>query len=152
MNKIRKDSNGIPMSKPSPVAWNSSHTATKPPGTISISSAFMAGTTYSPTPTSFNQPPLSMAKNESVFDKYGIQSEFTMLQNCVYLVHFRVQKKISPGERMAVLGSLDSLGVWKTPLYFLKWTEGDWWVSEKPLVVKNTHHFNYKYAMIENKK
>jgi len=53
---------------------------------------------------------------------------------------------------MAVLGNLDALGHWKTPLYFLKWTEGDWWVSEKPLIVKNTHHFNYKYAMIENKK
>ena len=86
-----------------------------------------------------------------VHEKYGLTRQYTMTQGQVYLVTFRVQKKIQDGEVMAVLGNTDSLGHWKQPLYFLKWTEGDVWVSEKPLVVKNTHHFNYKYAMIEGR-
>lgn len=77
-------------------------------------------------------------------DKRGVKGDTT------YIVHFRVHQKIEEGTTMAVLGNYDDLGDWKIPKYFLKWTEGDVWVSNKPLVVKR-NFFNYKYAAIKEK-
>jgi len=53
---------------------------------------------------------------------------------------------------MAVMGCTENLGAWKTPVYFLKWTAGDIWVSEKPVVMRDRHYFQYKYAAIDKSK
>lgn len=70
--------------------------------------------------------------------------------NTTYYVTFRVKYKCEPGEQLCVLGSTDNLGEWKVPTYFLQWTEGDVWVSAKPLVMRKCF-FQYKYSMIRNR-
>jgi len=72
--------------------------------------------------------------------------------NQTYLVYFKIQKKISQGHTMAVLGCTENLGSWKTPMYFLKWTQGDVWVSEQPVLMRDRFYFQYKYAAIQDKR
>jgi len=73
-----------------------------------------------------------------------------METDVTYLVHFRVQKKLEKGSTLCVMGCTENLGEWKRPTYFLKWTPGDVWVSQRPVVMK-CNYFQYKYAMIENR-
>ena len=49
------------------------------------------------------------------------------------------------------MGSLPELGKWKDIKHHLIWTEGDIWESAKPLKT-NSYYFQYKYALIKDKK
>ena len=65
-----------------------------------------------------------------------------------YEVTFRVPYETKMGESIAVLGSIEKLGLWKDIRYHLEWTEGHIWVSKEPLVV-DCCYFQYKYVLVE---
>ena len=53
------------------------------------------------------------------------------------------------GETLAVVGNLKELGEWKKYNCYLTWTEGHWWRSGKPIIVRESY-FEYKYVLLEN--
>ena len=55
------------------------------------------------------------------------------------------------GESVAVLGSIPELGSWKEHKHHLKWTDGHYWVSEKPIITRNSCFF-YKYIVLQDLK
>ena len=63
-------------------------------------------------------------------------------------VTFRMPYETKMGESIAVLGSIEKLGLWKDIRYHLTWTEGHMWVSKEPLVVECCY-FQYKYVLVE---
>ena len=67
--------------------------------------------------------------------------------NISYHITFKVTCKVNFGEILAVSGSLDELGCWKSFHHTLKWSENNIWVSEEPLIT-NKAHFSYKYIML----
>ena len=77
--------------------------------------------------------------------------KFSVSQNKEYHIHFRVHKKLPPGQSIHILGGIPELGMWdKTKIYCrMKWTEGDFWVTEKPIIT-NKYFFQMKYAIMDN--
>lgn len=64
-----------------------------------------------------------------------------------YQIWFKVHFDSKFGEEVCVFGSIPELGGWKTHKYRLKWTEGNYWVSDKPCVTES-RHFCYKYRVL----
>ena len=51
---------------------------------------------------------------------------------------------------MAILGNCPELGNWKQVKCHMRWTEGDWWVTEKPFVTSR-FYLTYKYAVVKDR-
>ena len=66
----------------------------------------------------------------------------------------RVHKKCEYGQSLCVLGSIPELGKWVESKCHLKWTEGNYWVLDEPLVISNVTqaYFSYKYVLMQNGK
>lgn len=65
----------------------------------------------------------------------------------VFEVNFMIKCETKFGECCCIVGSIDELGAWKTPVH-LKWTENHIWTLEQPIQTK-TEHFTYKYVIME---
>lgn len=56
------------------------------------------------------------------------------LGNKDYLIHLRVKKKCESGQSIVILGGIPHLGAWNTDQpRKMKWTEGDFWVTDEPI-------------------
>lgn len=68
--------------------------------------------------------------------------------NETYALTLTVKYETQPGEELSVIGNLKETGEWKdfdkAPM---KWTEGHVWVTQTPLIIQNSAHFNYKYVV-----
>jgi len=72
------------------------------------------------------------------------------LENTTYQASFKIKKKLPEGQSLAILGSIPEMGNWKQVRCQMRWTEGDVWVTEKP-VVTHKYYLTYKYAIVSNR-
>jgi len=98
----------------------------------------------------------SAQSNMNIFNQHAYHEQmvrkFTQnASNKEYHMHFRVKKKLPPGQSVHILGGIPELGMWdKTKIYCrLVWTEGDHWITETP-VITNKYYFQMKYATMDN--
>lgn len=54
-----------------------------------------------------------------------------------------------PKTNLCMMGEIKELGAWQECLGWMKWTPGDIWVLEKPLIT-NKFYFKFKFAICEN--
>ena len=115
-----------------------------------------------PSPGTHSPSPRGLAKNHEVkysADKAGWSigkqvkrgpktMQKSLTTEVKFAVHFRVHYASNFGEEVCVVGGLPDLGDWKGHKHMLKWTEGNIWVSVKPLIT-NQRHFCYKYRVLE---
>ena len=64
-----------------------------------------------------------------------------------YLLTLRIHYETKFGEYLCVVGEIEELGKWKEFTCQLKWTEGHYWVTPKPIRVRR-QFFQYKYLVL----
>ena len=65
-----------------------------------------------------------------------------------FLLTFKVPYKTELGQSLCVVGSLPSLGSWKSFTAKMKWSEGHIWVL--PDIRISDPYFQYKYVVLNN--
>ena len=84
--------------------------------------------------------------NDDIFEK--IVEKEVKIDNNMTKIMFTVNKRISKGENVCLVGSLPELGNWQDFKALMTWTKGDKW--QYTLEIEKGTAFEYKYAVLRD--
>ena len=76
------------------------------------------------------------------------ESEIRQVGQTTYYLNLSVYFKKDGFQELCVLGELPELGKWKETKVWMKWTKGDIWVIEQPIITTK-QYFTFKIAIAD---